>query len=112
MMTSCPNCAQDEPIPDHSSTLWRTMTESVCDCMISTSAHFHVFWSRPENPGVGGSIPSLPTTKSGRVTLEVQGVARPFQFLPSDSDRSAGQIGSELCHYFVAAPLVERVSAT
>jgi len=56
----CPNCAQEERVPDHSSALRRTMTGST-DCTVRISAHFAVSWSRTENPGVGGSIPSLPT---------------------------------------------------
>ena len=34
---------------------------------------------RTENPGVGGSIPSLPTTRLGRVTQEFNGYP-PFVF--------------------------------
>ena len=57
----CPNCAHDERIPDHSGALQRTMKESLCDFAVRISAHFRDAGPRAENPGVGGSIPSLPT---------------------------------------------------
>ena len=57
----CPSCAQLRRIPDHSSTLQRT-TPSEASCSTSNSyAHLHDLGNRTENPGVGGSIPSLPT---------------------------------------------------
>jgi predicted RNA-binding Zn ribbon-like protein len=55
----CPKCARFEGIPDHSGALQRTMTESTLDCTARVSADFHDFEFRTENPGVGGSIPSL-----------------------------------------------------
>ena len=48
-------------VPDHSGVLRGTMT-SGASCSTSNSyAHLHDPGTRTENPGVGGSIPSLPT---------------------------------------------------
>jgi len=58
----CPKCARQERTPDHSEPLQRTMTESPPDCRARISGLFRVSCSRTENPGVGGSIPSLPTS--------------------------------------------------
>ena len=58
----CPNCAQLGLTQAHSSALQRTMTRPVCDCMASTCAHLRDLRHRAENPGVGDSIPSLPTS--------------------------------------------------
>jgi Cytochrome P450 len=49
-------------IPDHSCALQRTMPSSRSLSTTSSYAHLHALWNRTENPGVGGSIPSLPTT--------------------------------------------------
>ena len=57
----CPSCAQLQRIPDHFSTLERTRP-SEASCSTSNSyAHLRRPGNRTENPGVGGSIPSLPT---------------------------------------------------
>src|SRR6185295_8593158 len=56
------------PTQDHARAFWITLDY---DDQLRGSfsgglyAHFHVRCSRPENPGVGGSIPSLPTISSG-----------------------------------------------
>src|ERR1700730_11612163 len=61
MIGLCQDCDRPRFIPDHSSTLQRT-TPSGASCSTSSSyAPLHGPGARTENPGVGGSIPSLPT---------------------------------------------------
>ena len=57
----CPSCAQRRRIPDHSSALQRTTPSCQSVSTSNSYAHLHDLGNRTENPGVGGSIPSLPT---------------------------------------------------
>src|SRR5438309_11128884 len=57
----CQICDRLKPIPDHFRAFQRTRP-SGASCSTSNSyAHLHGPGDRTENPGVGGSIPSLPT---------------------------------------------------
>src|ERR1700730_4319253 len=61
MIGLCQNCDRLRFIPDHSSTLQRTRPSGGSCSTSSSYAHLHRPGDRSENPGVGGSIPSLPT---------------------------------------------------
>jgi hypothetical protein len=65
----CPNCAQLQRIWDHSSTLQRTRPSGACCSTSNSYAHLHGPGNRTENPGVGGSIPSLPTIFFSKLSI-------------------------------------------
>jgi hypothetical protein len=57
----CPFCAHGELIRAHSGLVQRTMIGRTSLGISRTSGHFRDSMLRPENPGVGGSTPSLST---------------------------------------------------
>jgi hypothetical protein len=58
----CPICAQLRRIADHSSALQRTWSSAASLAVASSYAYLRRPRPRTENPGVGGSIPSQPTS--------------------------------------------------
>src|SRR5437879_12934418 len=57
----CQICDRLRGIPDHSGSLQRMRPSQGSLATANSYAHLHGLWSRTENPGVGGSIPSQPT---------------------------------------------------
>src|SRR6266571_5061520 len=57
----CPKCVPVEGIQDYSRTLGLNDGVSIMGCCTSTYASLAIPRTRSQNPGVGGSIPSLPT---------------------------------------------------
>src|SRR5258708_27307011 len=64
---------------DHSGARLTTTSECVRSCRSRDCAHFGELVSRPENPGVGGSIPPLPTTSFNHPRTPPDG--RPTSFV-------------------------------
>jgi len=60
----CPNCVPIEGIQEHLGALRRREPEANIARDACTSALLAKTRARSENPGVGGSIPSLPTSFS------------------------------------------------
>src|SRR5437660_11703056 len=58
----CQICDRLRGIPDHSGSLQRMRPSQGSLATANSYAHLHEPWSRTENPGVGGSIPSQPTS--------------------------------------------------
>ena len=57
----CPNRVHFRPTRANSGALRRTMVRRARPCAVRPCGHFRDPGPKPENPGVGGSIPSLPT---------------------------------------------------
>src|SRR6266851_6631528 len=59
----CQICDRLRGIPGHSGSLQRMRPSQGSLATANSYAHLHGLWSRTENPGVGGSIPSQPTIR-------------------------------------------------